>query len=100
MDDVRAAAAMSGHVQCTIKIQSLHPLQQLQLLKFAIFRKIAPFATFPISQYPGFLLENQRLCGRACFIIPAEVKYIACYILQEETEVFITSRDYKHDIEK
>ena len=29
-----------------------------------------PFATLPISQYPGFLLENQRLRGRACFIIP------------------------------
>jgi hypothetical protein len=64
------------------------------------FSKIAPFATLPISQYLGFLLENQRLRGRACFIIPAEVKYTACYILQEETEVFITSRDYKRDIEK
>ena len=65
------------------------------------FSKIEPFATLSqISQYPGFLLENQRLRGRACFIIPGEVKYTACYILQEETEVFITSRDYKRDMEK
>ena len=60
----------------------------------------SPFATLPISQHPSFLFKNQRLRGRACFIIPAEVKYTACYILQEETEVFITSRDYKRDIEK
>jgi hypothetical protein len=35
------------------------------------------------SEYPGFLLENQRLRGRASFRISAEIKYTAWYILQE-----------------
>jgi hypothetical protein len=32
-----------------------------------------------LLSFLGFLLENQRLRGKACFIIPAEVKYTACY---------------------
>jgi hypothetical protein len=56
-----------------------------------------PARIYRHEQNPGFLLENQLLRGKACFIIPAEVKYTAWYILQE---VFITSRDYKRDIEK
>ena len=62
------------------KIPHLSSLENFFIVKFTIenryFSKIAPFATLPISQYPGFLLENQRLRGRACFIIPGEVKYI------------------------
>ena len=60
-------------------IQNSSCLCNFFILKFMIenrnFLKIAPFATLPIAQNYGFLLENQWVCGRACFEFPIEVKY-------------------------